>query len=52
MIKQPFEKIRLDVEELPALATDVAIAGSTRQQEVGGPVCIGILLGVAVYSNG
>jgi len=43
------EKIRLTVEELPELDTEVAISGSAKQQEVGSWPCIAILGGVAVY---
>lgn len=42
------EKIRLDVDELPELATQVAIAGTSKQQEVGGLVCLGVLAGIVV----
>ena len=43
------QTIRLDVDTLPELETEVAISGSTKQQEVGGGVCLGILAGIAVY---
>ncbi len=43
------ETIRLDVDTLPELETEVAISGSTKQQEVGGGVCLGIAAGIAVY---
>jgi len=43
------DKIRLEVEELPELETEVAIAGSCKQQEVGGGVCIAIGGGIAIY---
>lgn len=43
------ETIRLDVEQLPELATEVAISGSVKQQEVGGAVCLSVLAGIAVY---
>ncbi len=43
------ETLRLDVDTLPELDTEVAIAGSTKQQEVGGGICIGIAAGIAVY---
>ncbi|MBX3562367.1 MAG: hypothetical protein KF780_11210 [Sphingomonas sp.] len=43
------EKKLLEVEELPELATEVAIAGSTKQQEVGGMVCLGVASGIAIY---
>ena len=45
------DKIRLEVEELPELETEVAISGSCKQQEVGGVVCIGVAAGIAVYIN-
>ena len=43
------DKIRLAVEELPELDTEVAISGSVRQQEVGGGLCLGIAAGIALY---
>jgi hypothetical protein len=43
------EKIRLDVEDLPELDTEVAISGSSKQQEVGGGVCLGLAAGIAIY---
>ena len=41
--------VRLDVDTLPELETEVAISGSTKQQEVGGGLCLGIAAGIAVY---
>ena len=43
------EKIRLEVEELPELETEVAISGSCKQQEVGGLICLGVAAGLALY---
>jgi hypothetical protein len=43
------EKIRLEVEELPELETEVAISGSCKQQEVGGLICLGVAAGLAIY---
>lgn len=43
------DKVQLAVEELPELDTEVAIAGSTRQQEVSGAICLTIGAGIAVY---
>lgn len=43
------QTIRLDVELLPELATEVAISGSTKQQEVGGGFCLGVAAGIAIY---
>lgn len=44
-----FDAVRMKVEDLPELATEVAISGSTRQQEVGGGFCLGVAAGIAVY---
>ena len=43
------DKIRMTVEELPELDTEVAISGSVKQQEVGGGLCLGVAAGIAVY---
>jgi hypothetical protein len=43
------DKIRLDVEKLPELETEVAISGSCKQQEVGGIFCLGLAAGIAIY---
>lgn len=45
------EKVRLAVEELPELETEVAISGSCKQQEVGGMICLGVAAGIAIYVN-
>ena len=45
------EKIRIAVEELPELETEVAISGSVKQQEVGGGVCLSIAAGIAIYMS-
>lgn len=43
------QTVRFEVEELPELDTEVAISGSAKQQEVGGPICLGIAAGIAIY---
>lgn len=43
------ERLRLNVETLPELETQVALSGSSKQQEVGGGVCVGIAAGIAIY---
>jgi hypothetical protein len=43
------DNIRMTVEELPELDTEVAISGSVKQQEVGGGICLGVAAGIAVY---
>lgn len=42
------EKILVEIEELPELETQVAIAGTSKQQEVGGMVCLGVFAGIVV----
>jgi hypothetical protein len=42
------EKIRLTVEELPELDTEVAISGSAKQEEVGSYPCLFLLGGVVI----
>jgi hypothetical protein len=41
--------IGLNVDELPELETEVAIAGCAKQQEVGGGFCLGVAAGIAIY---
>ncbi len=43
------QTVRLDVDELPELETEVAISGSCKHQEVGGVLCLSIAAGIAVY---
>lgn len=45
------DNIRIAVEELPELETEVAISGSVKQQEVGGGVCLCVAAGIAVYMS-
>ena len=45
------DNIRIAVEELPELETEVAISGSVKQQEVGGGVCLSIAAGIAIYMS-
>ena len=42
------DKIRMAVEELPELETEVALAGSVQRQEVGGAICIIMVLGIVM----
>ncbi|MDQ8755234.1 hypothetical protein RCO27_03230 [Sphingosinicella sp. LHD-64] len=44
-----FETIRFEVEALPELCTQVAVAGAAKQQEVGGAACLGVAAGLAIY---
>lgn len=39
------DKIRITVEELPELETEVAVFGSVKQQEVGGGGCLLLVIG-------
>ena len=42
------DKIRITVEDLPELETEVALAGSAKQQEVGGAVCFILVVGIVL----
>jgi hypothetical protein len=48
-MKPTREKIRLAVEELPELETEVRVSGSCKQQEVGSVICFGVAAGIAIY---
>lgn len=39
-------KKKIDVRDLPELGTAVGLQGSLKQKEVGGPICLGIVLGI------
>lgn len=43
------EKVHFEVEDLPELATEVAVAGTAKQQEVGGVVCLSVASGIAIW---
>jgi len=43
------DKIHLAVEDLPELETEVALAGSVKQQDVGAMWCLGVAAGIAIY---
>jgi hypothetical protein len=49
-MKNSNEPIRFDVADLPELATEVAISGTAKQQEVGGGVCLAVAAGIALYA--
>jgi len=37
---------KIDIAQLPELDTSVAMQGSLKQKEVGGPACLGIVVAV------
>ncbi len=45
------DNIRIAVEELPELETEVAISGSVKQQEVGGGICLCVAVGIALVMS-
>lgn len=49
-MKNFHEPIRFDVAQLPELATEVAISGGVKQQEVGGGACLAVAAGIAIYA--
>jgi hypothetical protein len=42
---------KIDIRKLPELNTRVGIHGSSKQKEVGGPLCIAIVLGIIAGSE-
>jgi hypothetical protein len=43
---------KIDIARLPELKTSVGVQGSVKQKEVGGPLCLGVLLGAALVLVG
>lgn len=41
---------RLDIGGLPELRTSVGMHGSTKQKEVGGPICAGAAIGLILWN--
>jgi hypothetical protein len=41
-------KKKIDIRALPELGTSVGMQGSMKQKEVGGPLCLGILVGIFI----
>lgn len=39
-------KKKIDIAAIPELGTGIGIHGSVKQQEVGGPLCLGIAVGI------
>jgi hypothetical protein len=39
---------KIDISAIPELSTKVGIHGSVKQKEVGGPLCLGLVIAVAV----
>ena len=39
-------KKKIDVSSIPELNTSVGMHGSLKQKEVGGPVCLGVVLAI------
>lgn len=40
---------KMDIRKIPELKTSVGIHGSTKQKEVTGPICLGIIVGIIIY---
>ena len=39
---------KIDISRVPELRTSVGVQGSMKQKEVGGPLCVGALVGLAL----
>jgi len=42
----------IDIANIPELDTVIGMHGSVKQTEVGGPVCMGVLIGIALLIKG
>ena len=43
---------KIDITTIPELRTSVGIQGSMKQNEVGGPMCLGAIIGIALVLYG
>jgi hypothetical protein len=43
---------KIDIAALPELDTGVSIHGSTKQKEVAGPVCVGVIVATFFWTTG
>ncbi len=41
-------KKRIDIAAIPELGTSVGMHGSFKQKEVGGPICLAIVIGIVI----
>ena len=41
-------KKKIDIAAIPELSTSVGMHGSVKQKEVGGPLCLGILVAIFI----
>lgn len=44
--------MKIDIAAITELKTSVGVHGSAKQKEVGGPACLGVMLGVILIVNG
>ena len=42
---------KIEIDALPELGTKVGLHGSFKQKEVGGPLCLGIIIGLLIVSG-
>lgn len=42
----------IDIANIPELRTSVGMHGSVKQKETGGPLCLGVILGLALLIKG
>jgi hypothetical protein len=43
---------KIEIGSIPELSTSVGMQGSAKQKEVGGPMCLGALIGIALMLVG
>ena len=42
---------KIDITQIPELKTGVGIHGSAKQKEVAGPMCLGVLIALALLAH-
>ena len=43
---------KIDIARIPELKSSVGMYGSAKQKEVGGPMCLGVMMGIAILIRG
>lgn len=44
--------MKINIASIPELKTSVGMHGSVKHKEVGGPMCLGVVLGIALLIQG
>ena len=42
---------KIDIACIPELKTNVSMYGSAKQKDVAGPICLGVMMGIALFTR-